>query len=147
MLVAIALLGTATEVRAGGKKDPGLLTLDRIFASPEFQGQPFGPVRWLSRRPAFTTRAPADQPKGAFDIVRVDPATGERVTVAAARHLVPAGSSAPLPIEDYAWSSDESLLLIYTNSKRVWRKNTRGDYWLFDTGSRDLHKLGGSVPA
>src|SRR5262249_19285169 len=40
----------------------------------------------------------------------------------------------------------EALLLIYTNSKRVWRKNTRGDYWVYDTGSRELRRLGGDAP-
>ncbi len=78
--------------------------------------------------------------------MRVDPATGGREVVVAARHLVPAGGTAPLAIDDYAWSKNEALVLIYTNSKRVWRKNTRGDYWVFDTASRELRKLGGNAP-
>jgi dipeptidyl-peptidase-4 len=36
-------------------------------------------------------------------------------------------------------------LLIYTNSKRVWRVNSRGDYWLLDLSTRDLKKLGGDI--
>lgn len=147
VLVLAVLFFGSPQLHAGKDKDPGRLTLDRIFAGPELQGQPFGPVRWLKRTVAYTMRVPAEQMKGAFDIVRVDPATGERVTVVSARNLVPPGGSAALAIEDYAWSSSESQLLIYTNSKRVWRKNTRGDYWLFDTGSRELHKLGGQAPA
>src|SRR5260370_25480236 len=136
VLVLAALLLGCPQLHAGGKdKDPGKLTLDRIFAGPDFTGQPFGPVRWLHRTAAYTTRVPADQMKGAFDIVRVDPAHGERVTVWSPRNLVPASGSAPLAIEDYAWSSSEAQLLICTNSKRVWRKNTRGDYWEFDAGS------------
>ena len=37
-----------------------------------------------------------------------------------------------MAIHGRAWSEDFSLLLIYTNSKRVWRRNTLGDYWLLD---------------
>ena len=36
-------------------------------------------------------------------------------------------------------------MLIFTNSRRVWRKNTRGDYWVFDLNGRDLRKLGGDA--
>ena len=33
--------------------------------------------------------------------------------------------------------------LLYTNSKRVWRRNSRGDYWILDRIRKTLHKLGG----
>ncbi len=65
----------------------------------------------------------------------------------AASELTPAGQTTPLEVEDYAWSRDLNLLLIYTHSKRVWRDNTRGDYWLLDRGSRQLRKLGGDAPS
>ena len=64
----------------------------------------------------------------------------------AASELIPAGETTPLKVDDYSWSQDLNLLLIYTNSKRVWRDNTRGDYWLLDRGSRQLRKLGGDAP-
>ena len=46
----------------------------------------------------------------------------------AATRLVPTGANAPIDVEDYEWSPDHSKLLIFTNSARVWRQNTRGDY-------------------
>ena len=49
-------------------------------------------------------------------------------------------------IEDYAWSDDARKLLLFTNTKRVWRKETRGDYWVFDRRTRELKKLGGEAP-
>ena len=36
----------------------------------------------------------------------------------------------PLEIADYVWSDDGSKLLIFTNTRKVWRLNTRGDYWV-----------------
>jgi dipeptidyl-peptidase-4 len=127
-------------------QDTGRLTLDRIFHSPDFRGEHFGSVHWLNRHAGYTMQAPSAQVKGATDIVRVDPATGNQEVLVSARNLVPAGESSPLSIVDYSWSADESKVLIFTNSKRVWRKNTLGDYWIFDVGSRDLRKLGGKVP-
>ena len=62
-----------------------------------------------------------------------------------ATRLVPSGASDPIEIEDYAWSPDHSKLLVYTNTARVWRQNTRGDYWVLDLSqsSGRLRKLGG----
>ena len=41
--------------------------------------------------------------------------------------VVPEGERVPLTIADYAWSKDMSKLLLFTNTKRVWRAETRGD--------------------
>jgi len=62
-----------------------------------------------------------------------------------ATRLVPEGRSEPLKIDDYSWSPEAKRLLIFTNSKRVWRRNTRGDYWLLDGTSWKLQKLGGDA--
>ena len=62
-----------------------------------------------------------------------------------ALQLIPAGRSSPLRIEAYTWSRDLSLLLVFTNSQRVWREKTRGDYWVLDRTSRQLWQLGGQV--
>ena len=49
-----------------------------------------------------------------------------------AARLVPRGDSIPLPVEDYTVSPNERRLLIFTNSQKVWRQNTRGDFWSLD---------------
>ncbi|MDI6846474.1 MAG: DPP IV N-terminal domain-containing protein, partial [Candidatus Saccharicenans sp.] len=81
--------------------------------------------------------------EGGMDILRVDVRTGERQVVVSASSLIEPGKSASLRIEDYSFSADGSLLLIYTSSRRVWRLNTRGDYWVYDIKSGRLKKLGG----
>ena len=60
-----------------------------------------------------------------------------------AARLVARGESAPLAVEDYEWSPDGKRLLLFTNSQKVWRENTRGDYWLIDLASGAPRKLGG----
>ncbi len=60
--------------------------------------------------------------------------------------LIPPGETEPLAIDGYAFSHDLARLLIFTNSKRVWRSNTRGDYWVLDRTSHELRKLGGDAP-
>jgi dipeptidyl-peptidase-4 len=85
------------------------------------------------------------QVKNAQDIVRIDPATGNREILVSAAQLIPKGDSKPVPIEEFQFCADESRVLIFTNSRRLWRKNTRGDYWVFDLNGRDLRRLGGDA--
>ncbi len=121
--------------------DPSRLTLDRIYHSGEFQSrQPH--VRWLKDAAAYTTLEPSKlEPKGR-DIVRWDAKTGDSRVMVSAADLVPTLEAEPLAIDDYAFSADRGLVLIYTRSQRVWRRNTRGDYWVLDRTHRKLHQLG-----
>jgi dipeptidyl-peptidase 4 len=119
--------------------------LHRLFATDEFEEKRFGPARWLEDGTAYTT-VEASATAGARDIVRYDTATGKRETLVASSQLVPPDAKSPLAIEDYTWSKGMKRLLIFTNSKRVWRQNTRGDYWVLDRGSGKLRKLGGDAP-
>src|SRR5439155_6219407 len=57
--------------------------------------------------------------------------------------LTPKGATAPLDVQDYSWSPDGRMLLVFTNTKPVWRLNTRGDYWVLDRKSGGLRQLGG----
>jgi dipeptidyl-peptidase-4 len=38
-------------------------------------------------------------------------------------------------------------VLIFTNSSRVWRSNTKGDFWVFDRTNQKLSRLGTRFPA
>jgi len=61
--------------------------------------------------------------------------------------LTPAGEKAPLKISWFAFSADGQKVLIFTRTKKVWRLNTRGEYWVLDLPAGKLSKLGGSLPA
>src|SRR5438045_9210615 len=123
--------------------DPGRLTLQRIFASRDFFGQRFGPARWLASGDSYTTLELAVA--GGTVIVRSDAATGARTVIGPASRLTPAGASDAIEIEDYSWSPDGKKLLVFTNSQRVWRENTRGDFWVLELGNWRLRKLGGDA--
>ena len=120
----------------------GNLTVERIF-SGEFRGSGVGPSRWLDDS-TYTVIAPASRGGGA-ELVKVDAATGAQTVLIPMSRLIPAGAKEPLDIEDYDWSPDHQKLLIFTNSARVWRENTRGDFWVLDLASGHLQKLGGKA--
>jgi dipeptidyl-peptidase-4 len=125
------------------KTDPAILTLDRIFSSNDFEEARAPAIKWRKKNSRYITR---ETTPGGQQLVEHDPATGNREVLVPDHWLIPPGESKAIPIESFEFSNDESRLLIYTNSKRVWRVNSRGDYWLLDLSTRDLKKLGGDVP-
>ena len=143
------LLLFALALWAGGlaaqEAPPSELTLEGVFRDKAFDAATFS-GRWLPERAAYVTTEPSETVEGGKDLVLHDPATGETETLAAAEALIPAGASSPLAIDDFAISEDLGRVLIYTNSQRVWRQKTRGDYWVLDRSARQLRRLGGDAP-
>jgi len=123
----------------------GELNLERIFSSDEFEPEKFGPARWLKDGSGYTTLEDSNTQEGGKDIVWYEPKTGSREIMVPSTRLIPNSESKPLKIDDYSWSPDGKKLLIFTNTKRVWRRNTRGDYWVLDLRSWELQKLGGDA--
>ena len=118
------------------------LTVERIFASNVFKPKSLS-ARWLADGRGYTT-VETDGP--GQSLVRHDARTGDQSTLVAATELTPGLESPPLRIEAYEFSGKLGKVLIYTNSKRVWRRNTRGDYWVLDRASGELRRLGQSFP-
>jgi dipeptidyl-peptidase-4 len=138
----LIVLVAVSAVPARAQVDTAPLTVERIFGTREFAGDVFGPIRWLNDSTYTTVRAPASG-RGT-DLVMTDASTGRTAVLVAADVLRPSGSSSPLEIEAYDWSADKTRLLIFTNSARVWRANTRGDFWVLDIATKRLQKLGGA---
>src|SRR5438128_1249863 len=133
---SLAALLMAANVAAQQPADRSLITVERLYGTRDFAPQSFGPARWLDDS-TYTTIEPAAGGKGS-DLVAVDAASGRRTVLVAATALIPPGKQDPLDLEDYFWSADHSKLLIFTNSARVWRANTRGDFWVLDLAAKRL---------
>lgn len=73
------------------------------------------------------------------------PAFSKKIIVSKSK-LIPAGSSTALSVRNFFFSPDNNQVLIYTNTKRVWRYDTKGDYWLLDIASGQLRQLGKGRP-
>ena len=136
--MAFAALGSEESKE---KPNP-LLSLDRLYGKPEFSAKSYG-VKWLEAGQGYVRLEKSKATKEARDIVRVDPATGKREILVAAKALIPAGKKKPLAVSGYTFTKDLAKVLIYTNTRRVWRVHSRGDYWVLDRASGKLHQLGG----
>jgi dipeptidyl-peptidase-4 len=144
LCLAVSHVGAVeTSLNSEHSSDASQLTLERIFASEEFRGDRVPVVKWLESG-GYTTLQPSKGNKDAYDIVRVD-ASGKKELFVPSSMLVPQNAKKPLAIQAYELSKDLDLVLIYTNSVKVWRQNTRGDYWTFRRSTKRLTKLGGDV--
>jgi dipeptidyl-peptidase-4 len=141
-LVAFTL---APQPLVSEEAKPSRLTLEQIFRDEAFEIKRFESARWLADGSGYTVLEPSPDFEEAQDIVRYDPATGQRTILVSATSLVPAAGEDPLPISDYQWSDDGKRLLIFTNTEKVWRRHTRGDYWVLDTEGGRLRQLGGGA--
>jgi dipeptidyl-peptidase-4 len=146
-LCATALLAVAlvSSPRAQRPDVPATLAaqIDRIFKDRAYDAPRFGPARWQPDGKAYAIVE--RQAGGGAEIARYDAATGARSVLA----------KTSLAISDYSWSSDGRQLLVFINTKRVWRQNTRGDYYVLDVAppspkslgaTSSPKKLGGAAP-
>lgn len=123
--------------------DPSLLTLDRIFSKRDFREESAGTMRWSHKGSYHFMFVPPAEGKEGRDLVKVDPETEAKTVLVSAQEMIPVGAEKPLEIDSFEFSKDESLMLIFTNSRKVWRHNTRGDYWVLNLETKKLTKLGG----
>ena len=140
-LLLLLLAASITAQQTAQQSDPSLLTLDSIFT---YQTKSLGPVQWQENGSGYLALERPGDRKTKLEIVRYDALTGERSIKVSAERLTPMGVGVPLEIEDFVFTPDEQKVLIFTNSERVWRSNTRGDYWVLDLTNWKLHKLGGA---
>jgi dipeptidyl-peptidase-4 len=132
----------STIIVEAQEKNRNVLTLERIYRDNEFSLKRFGPARWLEDCSGYTTLEESDAFPMAMDIIKYDPESGMRSILVSAGQLIPKGQQHPLLVSDYRWSADGKKLLIFTNSVRVWRYETKGDYWVLDLVSGELTQLG-----
>lgn len=141
---ALLLALTAGAPRAQSVADASQLTLERLFSSADFAAEYVGSVRWIDG--SHTTRLEPSADGGGRDLVRIDAETNEREVLVPAERMIPDGATEPIDVTDYAWSDDGRKLLLFTNTRRVWRYHTRGDYWVLDLDGGPPRQLGGDAP-
>src|SRR5690606_37358249 len=101
--------------------------------------QPQGSIRWTKDVNAYY-RVEDNE------IVQYTLPADARKVLVTKQQLTPSGQSAPLKVNLFHLSDDAGKLLVYTNATRVWRINTRGNYWVLDLKTNQLKKLGHGRP-
>ncbi|MBS1531566.1 MAG: S9 family peptidase [Bacteroidetes bacterium] len=118
------------------------LVLALFFISP-FQGhaQFGGNFTWA--KDGYQYYVPA---QGGSAIVEYDMRDSAKKTIVLNREMLTPAGKRPLTVQSFSFSDDLSKVLVFTNTKRVWRFNTIGDYWVYDFHTKKLWQVGAGGP-
>jgi dipeptidyl-peptidase-4 len=120
------------------------ITIDDLYTGSTFYEERQSPIKWIHGGSAYVTIETNQY--GRQFIFENQSEYGSKTLLISPDQLTPEHSDNPLFIEDYTFSEDETKLLLFTNSQRVWRANTRGDYWVLDLKTKALKQLGEKFP-
>jgi dipeptidyl-peptidase-4 len=81
------------------------------------------------------------------NIIQVDPATDAESVIIRKEQLLNPDTKEFLSPQSYTFNNNYTRLLCFTNTAKVWRYKTKGDYWVLDIISNKLKKLGKGLPA
>lgn len=144
LIVGIMFMSGITYSGKAQKNTLSRITLEDLYKNNTFSQKGINAVRWMKDNKAYSALE-ANHEIGGRDIVTYDAETGQRKVLVSADNLVPNGMKKPLLIYDYSWSKDNSKLLIFTNTRKVWRLHTRGDYWVLNLNNGKLVQIGSSM--
>jgi len=113
------------------------LTLEDIHSSSTFTPIEFEEAHWAEEGPVVFY-IESDPGTGATHLVSYDLETDEQTRLIDGSNLRAEDVDRLIRIEEFEYSPDLSQVLIYTDSERVWRHNTKGYYYIYDIPSKTL---------
>ncbi len=119
----------AAPAAAQAPAEPADLSLESLFNASTFQGGFFRGGRWAESGPVVRY---IERTEGGTDLMEYNLETDTRTVLIDGSGLAKPDGDGLIQIEDYAYSADRSKVLLYTDSERVWRLNTKGYYYVYD---------------
>lgn len=123
------------------EKNTSKITLEDIFSKGRYNAKGIRALEWADNGDGYYT-VEKREGDNATDLIFTDIEKGVCTRFISSEELVPEGEEAAVEIQGYTFSPDRSKMLIYSNSRKVWRDNTRGEYFVFDLESRRLDRIG-----
>lgn len=84
--------------------------------------------------------------EGGYEVTAYQAKDNSKEVLIPANLLMHPQTGKPIPVRSFAFDNANSQVLIYTNTRRVWRYDTRGDYWVLNMKNKKLHQLGKGLP-
>jgi dipeptidyl-peptidase-4 len=80
------------------------------------------------------------------EIVELDTRDAAKKTILVTTAMLTPPGKSPIAVRRFTITDDGKKVLINTNTKKVWRQDSRGDYWIYDTEAKTLKQLGKDKP-
>lgn len=137
---------TAILLLLGGESQAQVqLNLEDVVAGKIIQTKGMGAMSWLKDGEHYS-RVETNAEQGGTDIVSYRAKDNAREVLIPASLFVDKATGKPVPVRSISWSADNRKVLVYTNTQRVWRYDTRGDYWVLDLSDKSFRQIGKDRP-
>ncbi len=103
-----------------------------------------GSIEWLKDGERYSRLE--SNPEGGQDLVAYRAKDNKREVIIPASMFIDKATGDYIPIRSIYWNADNDKVLIYNNTRRVWRYDTRGDYWVLTLSDGTLRQLGNGLP-
>ena len=143
-LFSAAVLAALLGALPLGAQKPATLELEQVVNGSLIHTQYAPSPVWLADGESYSRVETAED--GGVEVVSYKAADEARQVLIPSSLLRYPESGKPLPVRSLVWSNDNKKVLIYNNTRRVWRYDTRGDYWLLDLSTGALRQLGQGLP-
>lgn len=139
------LIGAVLAQCIGGVALAQDLSLEDIVAGKVLTTKSVGAMNWLKDGERYS-RLETNAETGGTDVVAYRAKDNARKVIIPSSMLVDKTTGKPIAVRSISWSADNKKVLIYNNTRRVWRYDTRGDYWVLNLETGALRQLGKERP-
>ncbi|WP_289007432.1 S9 family peptidase [uncultured Parabacteroides sp.] len=127
-----------TEIR-------GKLYLEDVLTGRLIQTKGVGAMNWMKDGERYS-RLEQNKKDGGMDVVAYRAKDNAREVIIPSTLFIDPLTGKRIGMGSLSWSNNNDKVLIFNNTKRVWRYNTRGDYWVLDLTDKSLRQLGKGLP-
>ncbi len=121
------------------------LVLEDVINGQLIQSRGVSAMTWMKDGERYS-RLERNAEAGGMDVVAYRAKDNAREVIIPASRFINKETGKPIAIRSIDWSEDNGKVLIYTNTQRVWRYDTRGDYWALTLADGRLQQLGQGLP-
>lgn len=121
------------------------LELEDVISGKLIRTKYVGSLNWLKDGERYSSLE-RNEETGGMDVVAYRAKDNKREVIIPSSMFINQATGKPIAIRSISWSNDNDKVLIYNNTRQVWRYDTRGDYWVLTRSSGKLQQLGKGLP-
>ncbi|MEG2066708.1 MAG: S9 family peptidase [Tannerellaceae bacterium] len=144
MITTLAVMALLCFGTAGRAQEVPALCLSEVVSGKMIETKGVGAMTWTKDGEHYTCLE-KNAATGGKDVVSYRAKDNERRVIIPATLFTTAGGKS-INVRSISWSEDDRKVLIRTNTKRVWRYDTRGDYWVLNLSDSTMRQVGASLP-
>lgn len=121
------------------------LDLEDVLSGKLIRTKGVGAMNWMKDGERYSRLEP-NKEEGGMDVVAYRAKDNAREVIIPSAMFTDKSTGKKIAMGRISWSDDNDKVLIYNNTQRVWRYDTRGDYWVLSLHDGNLRQLGKGLP-